>query len=196
MQNLHNIAQKTHASVFLNLCKHTKCYSNCVNIHNYCSFVNNILLISLFLSLLCLCSSQFAANPTNTVQPPLNHHHHNPSQLITTHAIPITKTKESQTQNQTFNGKLDNLEPKIKLSTKIPINPNSKSNPDPNWSHGRHHCHGVLATAMREERNKCFESYGKGKDKKIMKRKDHGRGSKEEMWFCEKKRGSNIMGWG
>ena len=65
MQNLHNIAQKTPVSVFLNLCKYTKCYSNYVNIHGYCSFVNNILLISLFLSLLCLWPSQFAANPAN-----------------------------------------------------------------------------------------------------------------------------------
>ena len=48
---------------------------------------------------------------------------------ITTHDIPITKStknkeksnqKSIQTQNQTFNGKLNNLEPKIKLSTKNP----------------------------------------------------------------------------
>ena len=108
--------------------------------HGFCSFIYNILLIflslfSLSVSILgCykstqLCPSQFASNPPNTVQPPLNHHHHNPSQLITTHDIPITKStknkeksnqKSIQTQNQTFNGKLNNLEPKIKLSTKKP----------------------------------------------------------------------------
>ena len=39
------------------------------------------------------------------------------------------------------------------------------------------------------------ESYGKGKDpkKKKMKRKDGGRGSREKMWFCEKKIGSDII---
>ena len=98
--------------------------------HGYCSFVYNILLI--FLSLFSLsvsipgcykstqlCPSQFASNPPNTIQPPLNHHH-NPSQLITTHDIPITKstknkgkpnpksnlqrkTQQLRTQNQTFN---------------------------------------------------------------------------------------------
>ena len=77
-----------------------------------------------------MCPFQFATNPPNTAQPPLNHHHHhNPSQLITTHSIPITKStknkgklnqKSIQTQNQTFNGKLNNLEPKIKISTKNP----------------------------------------------------------------------------
>ena len=35
-----------------------------------------------------------------------------------------------------------------------------------------------------------LENYGKGKDKKIMKRKDCGRGSREKMRFCEiKKKG-------
>ena len=99
--------------------------------HGFCSFIYNILLIflslfSLSVSILgCykstqLCPSQFASNPPNTVQPPLNHHHHNPSQLITTHDIPITKstknkgksnpksnlqrkTQQLRTQNQTFN---------------------------------------------------------------------------------------------
>ena len=39
------------------------------------------------------------------------------------------------------------------------------------------------------------ESYGKGKDpkKKKMKRKDCGRGSREKMWFCEKKIGLDII---
>ena len=110
-----------------------KCYSNSAYMHGYCSFIYNILLIflslfSLSVSILgCykstqLCPSQFASNPTNTVQPPLNHHHHNPSQLIRTHDIPITKstknkgksnpksnlqrkTQQLRTQNQTFNKK-------------------------------------------------------------------------------------------
>ena len=97
--------------------------------HGYCSFIYNILLIflslfSLSVSILgCykstqLCPSQFASNPPNTVQPPLNHHHHNPSQHMIFQSQNQPKTKENQTQNQTFNGKLNNLEPKIKLSTK------------------------------------------------------------------------------
>ena len=105
--------------------------SNSAYMHGFCSFIYNILLIflslfSLSVSILgCykftqLCPSQFASNPPNTVQPPLNHHHHNPSQLITTHDIPITKstknkgksnpksnlqrkTQQLRTQNQTFN---------------------------------------------------------------------------------------------
>ena len=135
-----------------------KCYSNSAYMHSYCSFIYNILLI--FLSLFSLsvsipgcykstqlCPSQFASNPPNTIQPPLNHHH-NPSQLITTHDIPITKStkskgKSNQTQNQTFNGKLNNLEPKIKLSTK---NPSTQT--------------------------RVLESYGEGKDQKKKKNEE------------------------
>ena len=42
---------------------------------------------------------------------------------------------------------------------------------------------------MREERNKCLRITAKEKTKKIMKRKDRGRGSREKMRFCEIKKG-------
>ena len=129
-----------------------------------------------------MCPFQFATNPPNTAQPPLNHHHHhNPSQLITTHSIPITKStknkgksnqKSIQTQNQTFNGKLNNLEPKIKISTK---NPSTQTQIEA----------AVVTTAMESLLLLCSwkaccchergeeqvpESYGKGKDQKKKKK--------------------------
>ena len=146
----------------------------CYNSRAFVDLVSNILIISqssLSLFLGCV-RPQFAANSPNTIQSP-------PPQFITIHDIPITKStknkgksnqKSIQTQNQTFNGKLNNLEPKIKLSTKKPINPN----PNSNRSH-RHHCHGELAAffacgelaaAIREERNKCLRATTKEKIKK------------------------------
>ena len=138
--------------------------------HGYCSFIYNILLIflslfSLSVSILgCykstqLCPSQFASNPPNTIQPPLNHHH-NPSQLITTHDIPITKSTKNKGKSNpksNLNGKLNNLEPKIKLSTKT-----------------------------HQPKPKCLRATAKEKiKKKKIKRKDYGRWSRDRMWFCD-----------
>ena len=139
--------------------------------HGFCSFIYNILLIflslfSLSVSILgCykstqLCPSQFASNPPNTVQPPLNHHHHNPSQLITTHDIPITKS----TKNKGKSNPKSNLQRKTQqLRTQ-----NQTFNKNPSTQ------------------TQVLESYGKGKDQqKKMKRKDHGRWSRDRMWFCD-----------
>ena len=117
-------AQKTLASIFLNITflNIQKSYNNRVNIYGYFSLVYIILLISLFLSLFFVCvrSSLLQIHPT-----PPNHHsittitttHHNSSQPIVFQSQNQPKTKE----NQTFNRKLNNIEPKIKISTKNPL---------------------------------------------------------------------------
>ena len=147
--------------------------------HGYCSFVYNILLIflSLFFSLsfLCLCLSQVATNPPNYVHPnllqihptPSNHQlitttttHHNSSQHMIFQSQNQPKTKENQTKNQP--------KPKIKPSTE-----NSKTqNPKSNFQQKTH-----------QPKSKCLRATVKEKikKKKKMKRKDHGRGCRDEM---------------
>ena len=158
------------------------CYSNRAYLHNYCRCVYYYFIN--FFSHLCSHQSLFPH-----ILSKLPNHLSIPT--TTTHDIPITKStknkeksnqKSIQTQNQTFNKK--------------PINPNPNSNQS-----RRHHCHGELAaffargelaTAIREERNKCLRAMTKGKIKKKKKKKekekkrtDRGRGSREKMWFCE-----------
>ena len=160
--NFTHFNSKKHLHQYLQNCVYIqKCYSNSAYMHSFCSFIYNILLIflslfSLSVSILgCykstqLCPSQFASNPPNTVQPPLNHHHHNPSQLITTHDIPITKS----TKNKGKSNQKSNLQRKTQqLRTQ-----NQTFNKNPSTQ------------------TQVLESYGKGKDQqKKMKRKDHGR---------------------
>ena len=78
------------------------------------------------------------------------------------------KTQQLRTQNQTFNKNTHQPKPKLK----------PRLSPLP-WR--ACYCH------ERGEK-RVLENYGKGKDKKIMKRKDCGRGSREKMWFCEIKK--------
>ena len=81
-------------------------------------YITILLIFSLTSTLISLSSPTYSQHRLTTTQSP-------PLQPITTHDIPITKSTKSkeksiQTQNQTFNGKLNNLESKIKLSTKNP----------------------------------------------------------------------------
>ena len=85
-------------------------------------YITILLIFSLTFALISLSSPTYSQHRLTTTQSP-------PPQPITTHDIPITKStknkeklnqKSIQTQNQTVNGKLINLEPKIKLSTKNP----------------------------------------------------------------------------
>ena len=81
-------------------------------------YITILLIFSLTSTLINLSSPTYSQHRLTITQSP-------PLQPITTHDIPITKSTKSkeksiQTQNQTFNGKLNNLEPKIKLSTKNP----------------------------------------------------------------------------
>ena len=81
-------------------------------------YITILLIFSLTSTLISLSSPTYFQHRLTTTQSP-------PLQPITTHDIPITKSTKSkeksiQTQNQTFNGKLNNLESKIKLSTKNP----------------------------------------------------------------------------
>ena len=96
------------------------CYSNRAYLHSYCKCVYYYFIN--FFSHLCSHQSLFP----HILSTPPNHHS---ITTATTHDISITKStknieksnqKSIQTQNQTFNGKLNNLEPKIKLSTKNP----------------------------------------------------------------------------
>ena len=84
----------------------------------------------------------------------------------------------------------NNLEPKIKLSTKKPINPSPESNSNPNQSCRHHCCHGELVAGMRDERNKCLRATAKEKIKKNkkMKRKDRGEEVEKRCDFVKKKK--------
>ena len=97
-------------------------YSRCVNYYFINFFSHLCALQSLSSTLFNLSSLTYSQHCLTTTQSP-------PPQPIITHDIPITKStknkeklnqKSIQTQNQTVNGKLINLEPKIKLSTKNP----------------------------------------------------------------------------
>ena len=116
MQNLHNIPksvpyQSSYCCVNIHIC-----YSNHEYLHGYCKCVYYY-----FINVFSHLYSHQSLFPHILSTLP-NHHS---ITTITTHDIPITKSTKSkeksiQTQNQTFNGKLNNLESKIKLSTKNP----------------------------------------------------------------------------
>ena len=141
--------------------------------NGYCSFVYNILLIflslfSLSMSILgCykstqLCPSQFTSNPPNTIQPP---------QPITTH------------HNTWYsNHKINQKQRKIKQK----INPNPKSNLQ--WKTQKLRTQNQ--TFNKKPINPNLSAWElrwrkRLKKKKKMKRKDHGRGCRDEMWFCD-----------
>ena len=160
MQNLHNIPksvpyQSSYCCVNIHIC-----YCNHEYLHGYCKCVYYY-----FINFFSHLYSHQSLFPHILSTPP-NHHsitttttHHNPR--YSNHKInqkqrkinpnPKSnlqwKTQQLRTQNQTFNKK--------------PINPNPNSNRS-----RRHHYHGELAAAIREERNKCLRTTTKEKIKK------------------------------
>ena len=135
-------------------------YSRCVNYYFINFFSHLCALQSLSSTLFNLSSLTYSQHCLTTTQSP-------PPQPIITHDIPITKStknkeKSNQTQNQTFNGKLNNLEPKIKFQQKTHQHkPKLKLkllSP----------LHGELAATIKEEWNKCLRAKTK---EKIQKKK-------------------------
>ena len=92
----HFNSKNTHISA----CKIVHIYKNAsAYMHGHCSFFYNILLISLFLSLLCLCPSQVVANPPNYVHPNLLQIH---PTLPNHHSITTTTNQHNSSQPMIF----------------------------------------------------------------------------------------------
>ena len=160
--------------------------------------------LSVFI-LVCFKSTQHCPTTTQSPLPQPITTHHNP--WYSNHKINQKqrkiKPKINLNPKQTFNGKLNNLEPKIKLSTK---NPSTQTQIEA----------AVVTTTMESLLLLCswracychergekqvLESHSKGKDKKKNKKKKWrektvGEEVEKRCDFVRKKRGSNIMGWG